>query len=240
MFILAGNCRTFLDCIYSICDNIIIKLFPEGYTIYIYLYLKLTDPGPKGQHDWNFLYHDIDYNALINKINELKERHYSFNIEYKILTTNEITDEELMSQVKNRNLYNGYYSEDNHLIRGLQCHYNFVQCGNYILEKEKSIQFQFDYIIYIRPDLFFTSNCNHIDTYSKNIVTLGGYPNSYNNDHIAIIPRNWLNAFFFDRNNLYKTNNDHYFDTPETVYWHTIHYELQVIGDYYIKRSIKL
>ena len=37
--------------------------------IYVYLYLKLTDPGPKGQGGWDFEYKSNDYNTILNKIN---------------------------------------------------------------------------------------------------------------------------------------------------------------------------
>ena len=50
MIVIPGNCRTFLDCFDSCYRHIISKLFSEDeYNIYIYLYLKLTDPGPKDQ-----------------------------------------------------------------------------------------------------------------------------------------------------------------------------------------------
>jgi hypothetical protein len=236
IFVFSGNCRTFIECFDSAYDNIISQLFSNDYNIYLYLYLKLTDPGPKGQDGWNFKYEDIEHDVLIKKINVIKNDYSNLNIEYKLLDGNELSDNEIMSQVKDRTLYKEICSNDNILLRALHCHYNFEKCGEYILEKEKLIQSKFDYIIYIRPDLFFVNRCDNIDMYNKSIVTLGVGPNKYNNDHIAIIPRHHLNNFFFDRFNVYRNNTQRSFITPEEVYWHTINYEVKQIGQYYIKR----
>lgn len=237
IFILCGNCRTFIDCFENLYNNIISKLFSEDDNIYIYLYLKLTDPGAKGQDGANFDYKDVEYNTVLDKLNSIKSSYQSLRIEYTLLPDNEITDNELMLQVRNRELYNGYYIKDNILLRGLHCHYNFEKCGMYILKKEESIQGKFDYIIYVRPDLFFWNSCPNIETYNNSIVTLGVGPGIYNNDHVAIIPREHLEAFFFDRMNVYRNNTTKYFITPEEVYWHTIKYEVKHIGEYYIKRD---
>jgi hypothetical protein len=237
IFILSGNARTFIDCINTIFMHVISKLFPEDVNIYIYMYLKLTDPGPKGQHGWNFKYKDNDYNDIVEKINEMKINYRDFNIEYKILNGDEISNHVLMPQVKNRKLYINHYAINNMLFRGIHCHYNLEMCGKYILDKEKHINSKFDFMIYIRPDLFFTNDCDNIKKYSTSIVTLGEGPNYYNNDHIAIIPRDHLNNFFFDRMNIYRNNTNKFFSTAEEVYWHTITYEVKPIGKYYIKRS---
>lgn len=237
LFVLSGNCRTFIDCIDSISTNLFFKLFTDDVNIHIYLYLKLTDPGPKGQNGWNFEYKDNDYNTILNKIHNIKSKYPKFSIDYKLLNGDEISNCELILQVKNRSLYTGYYSEDNILLRGLNCHYNLEKCGNYILEKETSIQCKFDYIIYLRPDLFFTTCSNNIETYNPSIITLGEGPNVVNDDHIAIVPREHLNAFFFDRMTVYRNNTCKIFTLPEDVYHHTITYEVKPIGKYFIKRS---
>jgi len=78
---------------------------------------------------------------------------------------------------------------------------------------------------------------SQLETYNGSIVTLGKGPNSYNNDHIAIVPRDYLNSFFFDRMNVYRSNTINYFCSPEEVYWHTLIYEVKPIGEYYIKRT---
>ena len=235
IFVLSGNCRTFIDCIDNQYTQLISKLFPQDVNIFLYLYLKLSDPGPKGQSGWNFEYKYIDYNAVLDKINQIKIKYPTLNIEYKILPDNEISDNELMSQVKDRSLYNSYYARDHILLRGLHCHYNLEKCGEYILEKETSLHCKFDYRIYVRPDLFFLKSCDNIDTYSEYIVTTGKGPCT--DDHLAIIPRNYLNAFFFDRMNIYRNNTLEYFITPEAVYFHTILYEIKPIGVYEILRA---
>jgi hypothetical protein len=238
LFVLSGNCRTFTDCIDSICSNLVSKLFSEDVWIYMYLYLKIKDPGPRCDINWNFEYKNTDYNTIVQKIFNIKCKYPKYNIEYLILYNDSISDAELMSQVKDRSLYVGNnYSKDSIFLRGLHCHYNFEMCGNYILKKEKSINYEFDYIIYVRPDLFFTDCCNNIETYNKYLVTLGEGPTDYNNDHLAIIPKKYRNDFFFNRMKVYRNNTHIYFETPEEVYWYTIKYELKSIGKYYIKRS---
>lgn len=239
LFVLSGNCRTFIDCIDNMCANIILKLFSEDVNIYLYLYLKLTDPGPKGQDGWNFEYKNNDYNSIVDKIKDIQSKYTKFNIEYKLLNDNSISDNDLLSQVMKRSMYTEWYSDDKQLLRGMHCHYNLEECGKYILEKEASIQCKFDYIVYVRPDLYFTTSCNNIETYNKSIITIGEGPLPYGHicDHMAIVPRDHLNSFFFDRMAVYRNNTTKYFCYVEQVFWHTITYEVKKIGNYFIKRS---
>jgi hypothetical protein len=237
IIVFSGNCRTFIHCFDSTYSHVISQLFPKDINIFIYFYLKLTDPGPKGQEGWNFEYKEVDMNMLLDKINEIKTNHPTLHIEYKLLSGDEISNTELLAQVKDRKLYKDYYEKDSVLLRGMNCHYNLEKCGIYILEKESSNNFKFDYIVYLRPDLFFIKSCNNIETYNASIITLGEGPNHFNNDHIAIIPRDHFSTFFFDRMNVYRNNTQNQFGTPEAVYWHTITYEVKPIGNYFIKRS---
>jgi len=239
---MCGNCRTFIKCFESAYINIITELFDNSYNIYLYLYLKLNDPGPKNQHGWNFKYDNIEYDELINKLNEIKDTYKSLNIEFKILNDNEISDNQLLSQVKNRYLFNSDnsfgYSLDHVLLRSLHCHYNFEKCGEYILQKEKLINKEFNYIIYIRPDLFFTNKCDSIKNYNNNLITLGhNHIISNCNDHLAIISRKYLDIFFFGRMEIYRNNTNIIFSLPEDIYRYNIPYEIKDIGNYYIKRD---
>lgn len=236
LFILCGNCRTFTDCIDSFFTNIVSHLFSQDVKIYIYLYLKLTDPGPKGQYGWDYEYKNNDYNTILDKILTIKLKFPNINIDYKLLNTDEISDNELISQIKDRNLYKGCFSNNKFLIRAMHCHYNFEKCGNYILEKEEDIKCKFDFIIYTRPDLYFTNYCNNIEKYNTSIITLCEGPNIINNDHMAIIPRQHLNSFFFDRINIYRNNTNKIYEIAEQVYCDTINYEVKSIGTYFIKR----
>jgi hypothetical protein len=240
LFVMPGNCRTFMDCFDSCYENVISKLFTEEYNVYVYLYLKLKDPGPKGQWGWNFSYKDIEHDTLINKINEFKNKYTNLNFDYKIITDNEISDSDLLSQVKNRSLYINFFSENSKLLRGLHCHYNLECCGKYILEKEESLNITFDYLVYIRPDLYFTSPSNSIDKYSDNIITLGYGPIPYENcksDHYGIIPRKNMESFFFSKINIYRNNTTQYFSVAEEIWYYDMKYEYNQIGTYYIKRE---
>lgn len=236
IFVLAGNCRTFADCIDSIYERVISKMFDVHKTnIYIYLYLKLTDPGPKGQEGWDFSYKDNDKDTIINKIIKVSED-YKIPIDYKLLYSNEIADEELLLQIKDRTKYRGYFNMGNLLIRSMHCHYNFEKCGEFIEEKERKENLKFDYIVYVRPDIYFTEDCKPINKYDTNIVT-AGLETHYNCDHIAIIPRNQFVNFFYDRMNVYRNNTTKEFIKAEGIYFSTINYKVDYVGKYFIKRE---
>jgi hypothetical protein len=236
MFVMCGGCRTFVDCVDSAYEHVISKLFLGVKTnISIFLYLKLTDPGPR--KDFINIYVDCDINAIEKKIHELRDAH-NVRIDYKLINGDEISDSELLSLVKDRTKYVGqYYGDDKTLLRGMHCHYNFERCGQFVLEKENDMNIKFDYIIYIRPDLYFTESCETIDKYDCSKTTFGIGGNIYHNDHIAIVPRIFFSQFFFDRMNVYRNNTEHKFITPETVYWCTQPYNTVKIGSYYIKRQ---
>ena len=237
LFVLCGGARTFINCFDSCYNNVIKQFEKDDTNVHIYFYLKLTDPGPKQQEaKWQFTYKDLELNKVQECINKyiLKNTRIYTNL----LLSNEIGDDELIIQVKNRNKYINFLSNDMHLLRAMHCHYNFESCGKFILKKEKELNCSFDTIIYIRPDLLFKSSAdNNYDM--NNVITLGKGPNIYNNDHIAIIPRKYLNEFFFDRMNVYRTNDDIEFETAETIYWYTIKdkYMVKSIGKYVIQRN---
>jgi hypothetical protein len=236
IFVLAGNCRTFVDCIDSIYERVILKMFDVHKTnIYIYLYLKLTDPGPKGQEGWNFTYKDNDKDIIINKIIKLSEE-YKIQIDYKLLYTNEIADEELLSQIKDRTKYIEYFNIGNLMMRAIHCHYNFEKCGEFIEEKERKENIKFDYIIYVRPDLYFTEDCKPIHEYDANVVTAALEP-MLNNDLLAIIPRNCFENFFYDRIKVYRNNTTTFYTKAEDIYFSTINYKIDYVGKYFIKRE---
>lgn len=243
MFVISGNARTFTDCIESCYNNLISKLFSgQEYNIYIYLYLKLIeDPGPKGVDKPNFTYKSIEYDTIIQKIQDLKEKYSDICIEYKILESNEISDDELFSQVKDRSLYDTYLKDDIALLRAMHCHYNFECCGKYILEKEESLKIKFDYIIYTRPDIYFTRQCGKIWSYNHNTNIMMGcvepIVSMYCDDLVAVIPRNRFDSFFFGRMRIYRTNTINRFGMPEEIYWYNIPRNPSRLGKYYIKRQ---
>jgi len=244
IFVFCGNCRTFLECIDNTIDKIIFNLTPvEEFNIFVYFYLKLKNPGPRNEQNYNFTYTDLNHDYLLNKINIIKEKYNNLFFDYKILEDNEISDNELLLQIKDRSKYIGqHYGNDEILLRGVHCHYNFEKCGQYILNKEKE-NITFDYIIYIRPDLYFSSNCQHINNYSSSKVTLARCYEGDSDictDHFAIIPRNYFYSFFFGRMDIYRNNEIIEFSTPEDVYLYTIDYILNRVGFYTIRREIIL
>jgi hypothetical protein len=241
IYFLCGGTRTFMDCFDSTYENIISKLFNNNNDVntHVLLYLKCDDPGPKGQHNWDFTYENVDMDVLKNKIETYKKKYNNITFHSKILLTNEITDCELFSQIKNRKKYINFLNDNSKLLRALHCHYNIEQCGKIIEEIQINNNITFNYFIYIRPDLFFTSPCQDIIFYNNDKVIVGEGPNSYNIDHIAIIPKKYKNNFFFKRMELIRNNKNIFIDSAETLYLHTINnnYEIKNIGNYFIKRK---
>ena len=238
LFVISGNCRTFIECIDSIYNHVISKLFKHiDCDITIYLYLKLSNPGSRNEPGSMFTYNNISKELVLDKINELIKK-FNINIKYTLLEEDAISDKELLSQVKDRSKYIGqHFCRDDILLRALHCHYNFEQCGNYIINLERINEKEFEYIIYIRPDLFFTNDCKC--NFSSTKVTLGMMEKYGIRDHIAIIPREHFQSFFFDRMNIYRTNTTLFYGTPEEIYMKSLDYEFDgaYIGTYYIKRQ---
>jgi hypothetical protein len=232
IFILCGNARSFLDCIDSCYEHIITKLFKNtNTTITVLFYLKLNDP----KHPYFDSFNYINRNCIDDKLNELKK--YNIHIESIILNDNQMSDLEILSSVKDRSKYVEYFDKDENLIRALQCHYNFEACGQKILSYQKENNIEFDVFVYIRPDLFFTKDCEMIHKYSNTIVTLGiGSSNYAYDDHAAIIPKEYFYTFFFDRMITYLTNTTNNYRYAEDVYLKTIEYEKKELGHFEIKR----
>ena len=171
----------------------------------------------------------------------MTKKYNNISFHSEILPTNKINDSQLLSQVKNRKVYTGFLGGDKKLLRALHCHYNIEDCGKIINQIESDNKVNFDFYIYIRPDLFFSEPCHNISEYVTNTdkIILGRGPNRFNNDHIAIIPHKYKDDFFFERMNLIRTNDKEKLQTSEQIYWNTIqgNYNVKPIGKYYIKRK---
>lgn len=241
IYFLCGNARTFISCFDNIYIKIIDKLFTNNTknNTHVLFYLKCDDPGPKGQRGWDFTYNLVDENKLKNKISEFTEKYKNITFYSEILPTNKISDKELLSQVKNRSLYKGFLNENSKLIRALHCHYNIEDCGKIINKIESDNKLNFDFYIYIRPDLFFENSSLNIYNYNIDKIILGNGPHRNSPDHIAIIPNKYKYEFFFARMNLIRINNKIILKTSEEIYFYTIigKYEIKNIGKYIIKRN---
>ena len=234
IYFLCGNARTFIDCFDSIYEHIINKLFdnnqPEN--TYILFYLKCDDPGPKLQKNgkWSFSYKNLEESVLTNEITKFKNKYQNITFYSKILLTNEIKDEDLIIQFKDRTKYVNFLNNDKNLLRALHYYYNIEQCGKIINNIEIDNNIIFDYYIYIRPDLLFISSCNNISYYSKTKITT-------KHDYISIIPKKRKKTFFFDRMNLIRKNKSIIFSKSEKIFFYTIKSIVSNIGKFNIKRS---
>ena len=242
IYFLCGNTRTFLSCFNSIYKNIIDKLFIDNNkdNTYVLLYLKCDDPGPKKQKNWNFTYPSINKQKLKKKIFDFTERYKNIHFYSEILETNKINDNQIFKQIKNRKLYKRFLNSDTKLIRAAQFHYNIEDCGKIIEEIEFQNKINFDFYIFIRPDLFFSNPCKNISKYDVNKVITGKASWKCRiADHVAIIPRRYKNKFFYDRMKLLRHNSNVKLNTCEEIYLHTIKNVCYVtdIGKYYIKRK---
>ena len=230
IFVICGNSRTFLQCFDSCYKNII----KEIRNSVILFYLKLDDPGPKGQEGWNY-----SYKKNIKKEIEEKINSYKINAIKIILDTDEITDQELINQVNNRELFINFLSEDNKLARAMHCHYNLYRCGEIIKAYEKKNNIEFNTFIYIRPDLYFETPLvsNNYDNLNKIIIALKF--RNFKSDLFAIIPRKYFKDFFIDRFLFYKNNTDLKVSNAEEIYFKTISkkFTTKYLSKYYIKRK---
>tara|TARA_B110001469_G_scaffold127632_1_gene149390 strand:- start:4919 stop:5506 length:588 start_codon:yes stop_codon:yes gene_type:complete len=182
----------------SAYDKLISKLYNNNLksNTHVLFYLKCDDPGPKGQTGWNFTYPPFDEEMLKNEISKFMNKYKNITFHSKILKTNEISDKELLSQVKCREKYQKFFSCDKKLLRGLHCHYNIYRCNEIIEEIERKHNLKFDHFIYVRPDLYFLTNCSHISQFNLNKIITGYFRPTWKTYHIAIIPRKYKYEFF--------------------------------------------
>ena len=233
VFVFCGGARTFLQC-FDICyEKVISRLCPDPSDVTLLFYMKLTDPGPKQQEFWNYEYADVNYNETVAKINEYRGR--GIRIFDTILFHSEINDIDLMLSVKDRSLYDGFNSSDVHFIRALHQAYNFEQCGKRILEIEKAQGYQFDFAVYVRPDLIFFTEAPPLSEIILDKVVMCTGVNAYIYDHFAIVPRVYLEHFFLEKMETYRTNTTKTYETPEMLYIEVNH-RVETIAHYNIQR----
>lgn len=232
IFIICGNSRTFLECFDSCYKNIINEIGNKNSVILFYL--KLDDPGPKGQDGWNYNYKkniktQIEEKIDIYKINKIKI----------ILDTDEINDKLLLKEVHNRNLFIKFLNEDSKLARAMQCHYNLYRCGEIIKEYEKVNNIIFNTFVYIRPDLYFEKKIVNYNLKNFNKIIVALKFKNYKSDLFAIVPRKYFKEFFIDRFLFYKTNTNYKVNNAEEIYFKTISnkYITKYLTKYYIKRT---
>jgi hypothetical protein len=244
LFVIAGNCRTFLDCVDSCIGKLVTKLDPENNNE-IFFYLKLKDErtkedklGPKNNlvNKDNIdiaIYPTVTYDEILNKIKEINNN-YKFNIYYKIIDKDEIGDTELLNKIKNMSLYSNFTdgnSSQRFLLRSLHQSYNAYICGNYIKEIEKINKYKYDTFIYLRPDMYFTNNSYNIDDIPKNTIV-------HMSDHISIVPNQYFNEFFYGRMKIFETNNSKEYHIIEEIFIDSLkqHEEYKFV-EYYLKRK---
>ena len=240
IYFLCGNARTFSQCFDSAYSHIIDKLFDNNTKMntHVLFYLKCDDPGPKGQKKWDFTYPPINKEELESQILHFAKKYNNITFYSKVLLTNEIGDDELFSQIKNRSLYIRFFSDDKKLLRALHYNYNIDQCGKIIEVIEFKKQIQFDYYIFIRPDLFFKKPCKHVSNYTAYDKIILDNQNVSSIDHFAIIPKKYKYTFFFSRMNLFITNNEHRFWRNEDIMRILLdNCEIIHLFEYIIKRS---
>ena len=234
-FVICGGARTFLDCFDTCFKNVISRLCPDLSQVTLLFYMKLTDPGPKRQTNFDFEYKDTNYDETLAKIGEY--RALGIKVYHKILFHSEINDIDLMESVKTRELYTGFNEQNEHFIRALHIAYNLERAGQILLDIEKERGAEFDTVVYIRPDLFFTGEAGHLSDYVLNEAIFCTGTSYYSYDHFAILPRAYMKKFFLDKMEIYRTNTEKEFVTPEHMYTHTVPHRIEMIAKYYIKRE---
>ena len=184
-----------------------------------------------------YIYPPINKEELENQILHFTKKYNNITFHSKVLLTNEIGDDKLFSQVKNRKLYIEFLSDDKKLLRALHCIYNLEACGKIIKDIELKESLNFDYCIYIRPDLFFKKQCKHISNYTSNNIVNGIVNHDAGGDHIAIIPKQYIYEYFFLRMDFFRTNTSLKIKYIEALLEIFTNYSVaDNIGDYMIKR----
>jgi len=235
IFIFCGGARTFLECFDTAFERVVKKLCPDLSEATLLFYMKLTDPGPKQQVNWNYSYRDTNYRETIEKIESYKS--ICPQIYHKIMFHSEINDIDLMLQVKHRHLYNGFNEQDIHFIRALHQAYNFERAGQMLLEIQAEKGYEFDIIVYVRPDLFFTSDALPMTDFILDKVIFCTGTSFYSYDHFAIVPKSYMKEFLLDKMATYRTNSTKNFVTPEHLYIQVPH-RIETIATYYLKRDL--
>ena len=234
IFVFCGGARTFLECFDTCFENVVSKLCPDLSKVTLLFYMKLTDPGPKGQRLWNFTYKNNNYDEILEKINEYRSK--GIDIYHKLVFQSEISDIDLMASVKNREAYVGFNSTDKHLIRALHIAYNFERAGRMLLDVEREKGYQFDTVVYVRPDLMFTGEAKPLSEYILDEPIFCTGINDYSYDHFAIMSRFYMKPFFLDKMEIYRTNTEKQYITPEHMYTDIPH-RIETIAPYFIKRE---
>ncbi len=177
LFVISGNARTILNCIDSQYTHLITKLFSNdpNAKVSVYMHIKLTDPGPKGLSGYNYSYEPVDREALLKKIKELMNQYPNIHIYHTILDGEEIGEEELFSQLKERSRFTEHLAEDKFLKRSMFIHYNYERCGVNILRLQKENNCEYDTFVYKRPDIYLKEDCKTIDTYYKKKLIISIY-----------------------------------------------------------------
>jgi hypothetical protein len=245
LFVISGNCRTFLSCIDNCIENLINNL-DKNSNNEIFFYLKLKDERTKednigGEHPiFNrenieyAMFPKCEYNDIVKKINEINQNN-KFNIYYKILYKDEVDDATLIKQIKNKSLYSKFggpnVSPEKYLLSALHQTNNAYMCGKYIEQIERHNEYKYSTIIYLRPDMYFENKTKKIDELPKNTIV-------YMHDHIAVIPRLFFNYYFNERKNIFETNDTIEYYAFEEMYYDAL-YNISIeykFGDYYLKR----
>ena len=127
-----------------------------------------------------------------------------------------------MESVKTRELYTGFNEQNEHFIRALHIAYNLERAGQILLDIEKERGAEFDTVVYIRPDLFFTGEAGHLSDYVLNEAIFCTGTSYYSYDHFAILPRAYMKKFFLDKMEIYRTNTEKEFVTRQEVVFHIL------------------
>lgn len=248
LFVICGNVRTFMKCIDNQYKHLITKLFlnDSNAKISVYMHIKLSDPGPKGTPGDVYDYPTVDRSKLLEKINDLMVQYPHIHIYSTILDSDEISETDLFSQLKERSRFTGHLGEDKFLKRSMFIHYNYERCGINILRLQKENNCIYDTIVYTRPDIQITEDCQTIDKYNKDKIIISqriDNPIDYPLDGaglVYIIPKKFFKHFFVDIMNVYRTTNNTYTEelrAAEYVAAAAIPYEIAKVGNPIILRS---
>jgi hypothetical protein len=203
-----------MKCIDNAFKHVVTKLFSNDPSakVSVYMHLKLTDPGPKGHPNFNYEYPPVNKESMLNKIQELTNTYPDIKIHHTLLDGEEISEHDLLSQLKARSRFTEHLGEDKFLKRSMFIHYNYEKCGVNILRLQEENKCVYDTFVYMRPDIIVSEDCNTIDTYDKDKVIFSSRRHEPDKDCLGgtglifIIPKKFFKNFFVDIMNIYRTD----------------------------------
>lgn len=222
LFAVSGNARSFLNCFNSYIHNFVTPLLNNtNRSAHFYFYLKLRDPGPKGQHGFDYTYKDVDADAIVAQLRDLARQPHTL-VSYRLMQEDDPTDDAIMAQVKNRSKYTQFLASDRMLVRSVQFFYNLEQVGKFLAERLWMQKWRYKDVVWTRPDLYFATKAKSLNDFRADGVVRGilnKQKRYMSKDFIALVRGPFIEQFFTKGMHILRTNNHDLYSSSEALYY---------------------